>query len=156
MLFVSIILRSSANARQQEDDRQSIDIVICLNGFAIITIELKHTLAKQNVIDAVKQYCERDTERPIFYRAFVHIAADDEKSKIATTFSRPPTKDDFREFNTGLLNEKIKGDDYAIQYLYNEILAPDSILISLNGICMARTRLDFSTLSSTALCKTNL
>lgn len=119
---------SAANARQQEDDRQSIDVVVCLNGFAIITIELKHTLAKQNVNDAVKQYCERDTERPIFYRAFVHIAADDEKSKIATTFSKPPTKDDFREFNTGLLNKKITGDDYAVQYLYNEILEPDSVL----------------------------
>ena len=119
---------SAANARQEEDDRQSIDIVVCLNGFAIITLELKHTLAKQNVLDAVKQYCERDTERPIFYRAFVHIAADDEKAKIATTFSRPPVKEDFMDFNTGLLNQKIKGDDYAVQYLYNEILAPDSVL----------------------------
>lgn len=119
---------SAANARQAEDDRQSIDIVICLNGFAVITLELKHTLAKQNVWDAVKQYTERDTERPIFYRAFVHIATDDEKAKIATTFGKPPTKDNFREFNTGLLNEKIKGDDYAVQYLYNEILAPESVL----------------------------
>ncbi len=119
---------SAANARQEEDDRQSIDVVVCLNGFAIITLELKHTLAKQNVLDAVKQYCERDTERPIFYRAFVHIATDDEKAKIATTFSKPPNKDDFREFNTGLLNEKIKGDDYSVQYLYNEILAPESVL----------------------------
>jgi type I restriction enzyme R subunit len=119
---------SAANARQKEDDRQSIDVVICLNGFAIITVELKHTLAKQSVWDAVKQYTERDTERPIFYRAFVHIASDDEKAKIATTFGKPPTKDNFREFNTGLINEKIKGDDYAVQYLYNEILAPDSVL----------------------------
>jgi len=119
---------SATNARQQEDERQSLDIVVCLNGFAIITIELKHTLAKQNVLDAVKQYCERETERPIFYRAFVHIAADDEKAKIATTFSKPPSKDDFREFNTGLLNRKIEEDDYAVQYLYNEILAPDSVL----------------------------
>jgi type I restriction enzyme R subunit len=119
---------SAANARQEEDERQSIDIVVCLNGFAIITLELKHTLAKQNVLDAVKQYCERDTKRPIFYRAFIHIATDDERAKIATTFSKPPTKDDFREFNTGLLNQKISGDDFAVQYLYNEILAPDSVL----------------------------
>jgi len=119
---------SAANARQQEDDRQSIDIVICLNGFAIITIELKHTLAGQNVADAVTQYCNREVDRAIYHRAFVHIASDDEKAKIATTFSKPPTKEDFREFNTGLLNEKIKGDDYAVQYLYNEILKPDSIL----------------------------
>lgn len=119
---------SAANARQQEDDRQSIDIVICLNGFAIITIELKHTLAGQNVNDAVTQYCNRDIDRAIYHRAFVHIASDDEKAKIATTFSKPPTKDDFREFNTGLLNEKIKGDDYAVQYLYNEILMPDNVL----------------------------
>lgn len=119
---------SAANARQEENDRQSIDIVVCLNGFAIITLELKHTLASQNVLDAVKQYCDRETERPIFYRAFVHIAADDEKAKIATTFSKPPSRDDFREFNTGLLNQKVEGDDYGVQYLYNEILAPDSIL----------------------------
>ncbi|MBK7695617.1 MAG: type I restriction endonuclease subunit R [Saprospiraceae bacterium] len=120
---------SAANARQQEDDRQSIDIVICLNGFAIITIELKHTLAGQNVNDAVKQYCNRDIDRAIYHRAFVHIASDDEKAKIATTFSKPPTKDDFREFNTGLLNEKPKDpNDFAVNYLYNEILMPDSVL----------------------------
>jgi type I restriction enzyme R subunit len=119
---------SSANARNQEDDRQSIDIVICLNGFSVITLELKHTLAGQSVKDSVEQYTLRDTERPIFYRAFVHIASDDEKAKIATTFSKPPTKEDFREFNTGLLNKKIAGDDYAVQYLYNEILEPDSVL----------------------------
>lgn len=119
---------SAANARNQEDDRQSIDIVVCLNGFTIITIELKHTLAKQSVKDAVEQYTSRDTERPVFYRAFVHIASDDEKAKIATTFSKPPIHEDFREFNTGLLNKKIAGDDYAVQYLYNEILEPDSVL----------------------------
>ncbi len=119
---------SASNARQEEDDRQSIDIVICLNGFAIITIELKHTLAGQNVNDAVKQYCNREIDRAIYNRAFVHIAADDEKAKIATTFSKPPTKDDFREFNTGLLNQKISGDDYAVQYLYNEILMPNNVL----------------------------
>jgi len=119
---------SAANARQQEDDRQSIDIVICLNGFTVITVELKHTLAGQSVKDAVEQYTLRDTERAIFYHAFVHIASDDEKAKIATTFSKPPTKEDFREFNTGLLNKKIAGDDYAVQYLYNEILEPDSVL----------------------------
>ncbi|MEI6815529.1 MAG: DEAD/DEAH box helicase family protein [Bacteroidota bacterium] len=120
---------SAANARQQEDDRQSIDVVICLNGFAIITVELKHTLAGQNVNDAVNQYCNRDVDRAIYNRAFVHIASDDEKAKIATTFSKPPTKDDFREFNTGLLNEKPKDPkEYAVQYLYNEILEPDSVL----------------------------
>ena len=120
---------SAANARQQEDGRQSIDIVVCLNGFAIITIELKHTLAGQDVNDAVNQFCQRDIDRRIFHHAFVHIASDDEKAKIATTFSKPPTKDDFREFNTGLVNKKPDDpNEYAVQYLYNEILAPDSIL----------------------------
>jgi type I restriction enzyme, R subunit len=119
---------SSANPRGTEDDRQSIDIVLCLNGFTIITIELKHTLAGQDVNDAVKQYCSRDTQRPVFYRAFVHFAADDAKAKIATTFSKPPTKDDFREFNTGLVNIKPNDEDYAIHYLYDEILLPDSVL----------------------------
>lgn len=120
---------STANARQEEDERQSIDIVICLNGIAILTIELKHTLAGQNVQHAVKQYTERQVELPIFNRAFVHIASDEEKAKIATTFSKPPTKDDFREFNTGLENAKPNDPkEYSIQYLYKEILLPDSIL----------------------------
>jgi type I restriction enzyme, R subunit len=132
--------KSSLNAREKEDERNSIDIVICLNGFAIITVELKHTMAKQSVKDAVEQYTMRETERPIFYRAFVHIASDDEKAKIATTFSQPPTKDDFREFNTGLLNEKIKGDEYAIQYLYNEILEPDSVLNFINRYVYGTTQ----------------
>lgn len=131
---------SAANARQEEDDRQSIDIVICLNGFAIITLELKHTLAGQNVNDAVKQYCNREIDRAIYHRAFVHIATDDEKAKIATTFSKPPVKEDFREFNTGLLNKKISGDDYAVQYLYNEILAPNNVLIFIQRYLYGSTQ----------------
>lgn len=119
---------SSVNVRDEEDERQSIDIVICLNGFIIITIELKHTMAGQNVHYAVQQCCLRETTLPIFNNAFVHFAADDEKAKVATTFSRPPIKDDFIDFNMGLVNIKPNENEYAIHYLYDEILLPDNIL----------------------------
>lgn len=119
---------SKANVREEVDERQSIDIVICLNGFAIITIELKHTLAGQNVDDAVQQYCVRETTLHIFNSAFVHLAVDDSNAKIATTFSQPPIKEDFKEFNTGLINIKPNENEYAIHYLYDEILLPDNIL----------------------------
>jgi len=119
---------SAQNIRQQEDFRQSIDIVLCLNGFAIVTTELKNETTSGTVDDAVKQYLERDLKRPIFQLPFLHIVADNERVKMAASFSETPSEDDFRDFNEALVNVAPNDKEFPVHYLYHEILLPDSLL----------------------------
>ncbi len=113
--------------------QESIDIVLFVNGFAIVTIELKNQLTGQFVDDAVKQYLERDLDESIFKQPFLHIACDNERVKVATAF-RLRTIDDFRDFNQALINpepEKMRSGnkkEYPVHYLYHDVLLPDSLL----------------------------
>ena len=70
----------------------------------------------------------RDHELTIFKQPFLHIACDNEKVKVATKFSNPATEDDFRDFNTDIINKKQIGDTYPVSYLYKDILLPDRLL----------------------------
>lgn len=122
----------------KEDFRQSVDIVLCLNGFAVATIELKNETTSGTVEDAVKQYLERDLTRPIFQLPFLHIVADNDKVKMAAAFSQPPTKDDFRDFNKALVNIAPNEKEYPVHYLYHEILLPDSMLNFIESYLYAK------------------
>jgi type I restriction enzyme, R subunit len=65
----------------------ALDFVIFINGLPIITCELKNSLTKQNVDDAVQQYRDdRDPKELIFQfkRCMVHFAVDDHEIKFCT------------------------------------------------------------------------
>jgi type I restriction enzyme R subunit len=119
---------SALNARQKADDRQSFDIALCLNGFVIVTIELKNQGTSGNYEEAIRQYLKRDLMLPIFQYPFLHIVCDNETVKMAASFSRPPHKDDFRDFNRSLVNISPNEKEYPVHYLYHEILLPESLL----------------------------
>ena len=107
---------------------ESIDVVLFLNGFAIVTLELKNQPTGQFVDDAVKQYLARDLDLPVFNLPFLHIACDNERVKVATAFTRR-TGDDFRDFNTGLVNPQPEDKkEYPVHHLYHDVLLPDSLL----------------------------
>ncbi len=107
---------------------ESIDIVLFLNGIAIVTIELKNEPSGQCVYDAVKQYLDRDLNHPIFKLPFLHIAADNTRVKVAAGF-RNRNKDDFRDFNEGLTNPVPENKrEYPVHYLYHDVLLGDSLL----------------------------
>jgi len=103
----------------------SIDIVLFVNGFPIATIEVKNPLNGQVVDDAVSQYVNRDKKYRIFTTPFVHIATDTTKTKIASEFV-DNSADDFVWFNKDVENP-IVDNEYQIEYLYNEILTPQSL-----------------------------
>ncbi|TLS77947.1 type I restriction endonuclease subunit R [Mariprofundus erugo] len=110
------------------DGRESIDIVLFLNGIAIVTIELKNEPSGQCVYDAVKQYLDRDLDLPIFKLPFLHIAADNTRVQVAAGFPNR-NKDDFRDFNEGLENPKPANKrEYPVHYLYHDVLLGDSLL----------------------------
>jgi type I restriction enzyme R subunit len=119
---------SNQNSRGVADERQSIDIVLFLNGFAIVTIELKNEQSSGTIEEAISQYLRRDLSLPIFQLPFLHIVCDNERVKMAASFNKPPVKEDFRHFNKELINIPANKKEYPVHYLYHEILLPDSLL----------------------------
>jgi len=107
--------------------QESIDIVLFLNGLALITIELKSPFNGQVVDDAVVQYiADRDKSLKIFKTPILHITADTKRVKVVTEFLRN-TVDDFVWFNKELENPIIE-DEFQVEYLYNEILTPETLI----------------------------
>lgn len=109
-------------------NKNSIDIVLFLNGIPIVTMEVKNQLTGQTVIDSEKQYKkDRDPREPLltFKRCLVHFGVDNDKVIMCTRLSGDKTK--FFPYNKGITNPNVEGD-YKTEYLWNEILTPDSLL----------------------------
>lgn len=100
------------------------DFAFFLNGLPIVTMELKHE-KNENVHDAVAQYVARNQADRIFQLPFLHIAADTSDVQVATDPSAPGN---FRWFNSGLTNTPLTEGEYAVEYLYRDVLSRDSIL----------------------------
>lgn len=66
---------------------QSLDLAIFINGLPIATFELKNSLTKQTVADAVEQFKrDRDPREALFKfgRCVVHFAVDDAEVRMCT------------------------------------------------------------------------
>ena len=108
-------------------NHNSIDMVIFLNGIPIITMELKNQLTGQNIIHSQNQYKkDRDPKQPLlkFKRCLVHFCVDNDKVSMSTQLKGMGTK--FLH-NKGITNSIVEGN-YRTEYLWNEILIPDSVL----------------------------
>ena len=111
------------------ETNQEIDFVFFLNGLPIVALELKHE-KNQTVHDAVAQFAARDHARKIFQHPFLYLAADTSDVMAATD---PRREDNFRWHNTGLTNQAVAqdGSEYAVEFLYREVLAGDQLLEAL-------------------------
>ena len=88
--------------RFSEQDEQSIDLALFLNGVPIFTAELKNPLTGQDVQDAIRQFREdRDPREPLFAyaRCLAHFAVDPEQVFVTTCLAGPKTR--FLPFNRG-------------------------------------------------------
>ena len=106
------------------ETNKEIDFVFFLNGLPIVALELKHE-KNQTVDAAVQQFVERDHTKKIFQHPFAYIAADTSEVKLATDPRHP---DNFRWHNQGLVNEAHSEDEYPVEFLYDEVLAPENLL----------------------------
>ena len=106
------------------ETNKEIDFVFFLNGLPIVALELKHE-KNQTVDAAVQQFVERDHTKKIFQHPFAYIAADTSEVKLATDPRHP---DNFRWHNQGLVNEPHRADEYPVEFLYDEVLAPENLL----------------------------
>ena len=109
-------------------NKNSIDMVLFLNGIPIITMELKNQLTGQNIKNSEYQYKhDRDPKEPLlnFQRCFVHFCVDNDVVSMTTQLKGTKTK--FLPYNKGIINPIVEGD-YRTEYLWNEILTPNSLL----------------------------
>lgn len=115
-------------------NKNSVDIVLGLNGLPVATLELKNQFTGQNVNHAKKQYKDtRDPKELLFSfkkRALVHFSVDSDEVYMATKLEGSKTF--WLPFNQG--NGNGKGNpintsgDYRTSYLWNYILQKDSWL----------------------------
>jgi len=71
----------------RDETRRALDLCAFINGLPIITFELKNSLTKQTVEDAIQQYKrDRDPRETLFRfgRCIVHFAVDDNKVAMCT------------------------------------------------------------------------
>lgn len=109
-------------------NKNSIDMVLFLNGIPIITMELKNQLTGQNIKNSEYQYrTDRDPKEPLlsFQRCFVHFCIDNDIVSMTTNLNGNKTR--FLPYNKGISNPIVEGD-YRTEYLWNDILSPNSIL----------------------------
>lgn len=108
----------------------SIDLLLSLNGIPIATAELKNPFTGQTVVDAKKQYMERDQTDPLLrfkMRALVHFAVDPDlvfmTTKLAgkATFFLPLNKGE-----GGGAGNPINPTGYKTAYLWEQVWAKDS------------------------------
>lgn len=111
----------------------SVDLVLFLNGFPIVTLELKNELTGQTVEHAMRQYkYDRNPQDFIFQfntRSLVHFAVDTEQVFMTTKLDKHNTI--FLPFNKGDNGGKgnpINPNGFKSAYLWEEVLQPDSLL----------------------------
>ena len=114
-------------------NKNSVDLVLSLNGLPVATLELKNQFTGQNAGHAKKQYATtRDNKELLFTfkkRALVHFAVDDEVVFMTTRIEGSRTY--WLPFNKGDNHGKgnpLNPAGYKTDYLWQEILAKDSWL----------------------------
>jgi type I restriction enzyme R subunit len=116
-----------------KSNRNSVDVVLALNGLPLATLELKNQFTAQNVQHAVRQYSStRDSKELLFAfkkRSLVHFAVDQDEVFMCTKIEG--SKTNWLPFNKGYNNGKGNPPNpqgYRTAYLWEEILAKDSWL----------------------------
>lgn len=118
-------------------DDERIDLVIFLNGFAIMSFELKCNAAGQSYHDAIYQYRKDRNPRDRLFRfkagCIVNFAMDLNEVYMTTKLDREATT--FLPFNMGSgegihtgAGNPLYEDHYSVSYMWEDILTKDTIL----------------------------
>lgn len=130
-----------ATDNKDKNNKQSgerIDLVIFLNGLAIIAIELKSNSSGQSYHDAIKQFRENRSPKLKLFTwksgALVFFAMDDQEVYMTTkidghdTFFLPFNIGKGEGVNTGAGNPIPENGDLAVHYMWDDILKKDFLI----------------------------
>ena len=131
-LYEANIFSVTRQLRYSKDEtRLALDLCLFVNGLPVCTFELKNSLTKQTVGDAVEQYKhDRDPRELLFQfgRCLVHFAVDDQEVRFCTKLDG--RKSWFLPFNKG--HEDGGGNPpnpngLKTAYLWREVLTRESL-----------------------------
>ena len=115
----------------ESDTFKSVDMVLFVNGLAIVTLELKNPWTGQNVHNAIKQYrTDRDPREPLFEfgRCLVHFAVDPDEAYMCAQLAGNDSN--FLPFNKGFNFGKgnpVNPKGHKTAYLWDDILPRRSL-----------------------------
>lgn len=130
-------------------DKERIDLVVFLNGLAIMSFELKCNAAGQSYQDAIYQYrTDRDPKTRLFlFKAgcLVNFAMDLEEVYMTTNLEKDSTF--FLPFNMGNGDGVFAGagnpifpDRYSVSYMWEDILKKDTVLDLISKFIFIETK----------------
>lgn len=115
-------------AYSMDETRRALDLGLFINGLPIATFELKNSLTKQTVADAVEQYKrDRDPRERLFEfgRCVVHFAVDDSEVRFCTELKGKASW--FLPFNKGYRDgagNPPNPSGLKTDFLWQEVLTP--------------------------------
>ncbi len=119
------------------NNNNSLDIVLFINGFPLVTMELKNQYTGQDVNNAVRQYREdRECNEPIFLfneRSLIHFAVDLFECKMTTrlnnekTFFLPFNQGSNGAGNVGGAGNPNNENGFGTSYLWENVLTKDML-----------------------------
>ena len=118
-------------AYSMDETRRELDLCLAINGLPLATFELKNSLTKQNVKDAIHQYQhDRDSREPLFAfgRCAVHFAVDDLEVHMCPELKGKASW--FLPFNKGCndgAGNPPNSQGLKTDYLWKEVLTPRSL-----------------------------
>ena len=131
--YTQNIFKVTRQLKYSPKHNNTLDMVISLNGFPVIAMELKNQFTGQNVFNAIEQFKkDRDPKEEMFKfnrRVLVYFALDTDEVYMTTRLKGNSTF--FLPFNRG--NNRGKGNPeiegkLKTSYLWEDILAKDSLL----------------------------
>ncbi len=115
----------------RDETQRALDLALFINGLPVATFELKNSLTKQTVEDAVQQYKrDRDPREKLFEfgRCVVHFAVDDHEVRFCTHLKGKTSW--FLPFNRGWndgAGNPPNPDGLKTDFLWKRILTRDSL-----------------------------
>lgn len=115
----------------RDDTQRALDLGLFINGLPLATFELKNSLTKQTVADAVEQYkLDRDPREKLFEfgRCIVHFAVDDQEVCFCTQLKGKASW--FLPFNRGCndgAGNPPNPDGLKTAYLWQQILTREGL-----------------------------
>jgi type I restriction enzyme R subunit len=137
--FTSVMKRPDGKNRRCE-----IDVTLTVNGLPVVTAELKNPQTGQRASHGKTQYMRDRDGRDLLFkfkeRALVHFAVDPDEAWMTTALKSKETL--FLPFNRGnghgAGNPPVE-DNWKTHYLWDEVLAADSLLDILQRfMCKSR------------------
>lgn len=130
--FARNIFSVTRQLRYSNDETaRSLDMAIFINGLPLATFELKNSLTKQTVADAITQYqADRDPRELLFQlgRCVVHFALDDSEVAFCTHLNGKGSW--FLPFNQGWnsgAGNPTNQHGLKTDYLWKQVLAKESL-----------------------------